>query len=276
MNKVIDANLIDNILLEGKKSVNKKDAAIKCLQCLDLTSLSSTDNEKTITELIQNSYVNELEGLKVAGLCVYPNFLKVLNEKLLDSEIRKIVVAGYFPSGQNPIELKLNEIKFAIDNGASEVDIVINRGAFLEGSYDIVSQETFKAKEICKDKILKVILEVGELGYNENMNKASKIAMEAGADFIKTSTGKIEKGADVYSFAVMLKSIKEFKEKNGVLKSIKAAGGISTFEQALNYYLLFSHYIGKEYLNPEYFRIGGSRLRDDLIKFIINQNPSNK
>ena len=263
MNKVIDANLIDNILLEGKKSVNKKDAAIKCLQCLDLTSLSSTDNDKTITELIQNSYVNELEGLKVAGLCVYPNFLKVLNEKLLDSEIRKIVVAGYFPSGQNPIELKLNEIKFAIDNGASEVDIVINRGAFLEGSYDIVSQETFKAKEICKDKILKVILEVGELGYNENINKASKIAMEAGADFIKTSTGKIEKGADVYSFAVML-------------KSIKAAGGISTFEQALNYYLLFSHYIGKEYLNPEYFRIGGSRLRDDLIKFIINQNPSNK
>lgn len=271
MSKVIDYDLIDNIILEERERVNKKDAAIKCLQCLDLTSLSSTDNEKTITELIQNSYVNELEGLKVAGLCVYPNFLKVLNEKLLDSEIRKIVVAGYFPSGQNPIELKLNEIKFAIDNGASEVDIVINRGVFFEGRYDIVSQETFKSKEICKDKILKVILEVGELENFENINKACKIVIEAGADFVKTSTGKIEKGADVYSFALMLESIKEFKEKTGVLKSIKAAGGISTFEQALNYYLLFSHYIGKEYINPQHFRIGGSRLRDDLINVILNE-----
>lgn len=272
MKSIIDINSIDKIIFEEKSKVDKKEVAIKCLQCLDLTSLSSIDNEESIMKLIENSYIEELKGLKVAGLCVYPNFLSVLNDNLFDNEIKKVVVAGYFPSGQNTLELKLNEIKFAIDNGAEEVDIVINRGLFLDGKFDIVSQETSKAKEICGDKILKVILEVGELGTFENIYKASNISLEAGADFIKTSTGKIEKGADIYSFAIMLKSILDYKEKTGVLKSIKVAGGISTFEQALDYYILFYHFLGKENLNPKHFRIGGSRLKDNLVQFILNHS----
>lgn len=271
MNSIIDKNSIDKILKFNKVSINKKEAAIICLKCLDLTSLSSTDNEESIKTLIKNSTVKEIDGLKVAGICVYSNFLNVLNENLLDKEIRKVVVAGYFPSGQNPIELKLNEIKFAVDNGAEEVDIVMNRGLFLEGKFDIVSQETSRAKEICKNIILKVILEIGELCSYENIYKASLIALESGADFIKTSTGKIEKGADIYSFSTMLKAINDYHKKTGVIKSIKASGGISTTEQALDYYTLFSHFIGYEYLIPKYFRIGGSKLKNDLVEFIINK-----
>jgi len=270
MNQIIDKNAIDAILLENKERINKKTSAIKCLECLDLTSLNNTDNAQTIKSFIENSKINELEKVKVAGLCVYPNFLEVLNECLLDKDIKKVVVAGYFPTGQNPLELKLNEIKFAVEKGAQEVDIVMNRGLFLEGKYSEVSQETFLAKEICKNIILKVILEVGELGSFENIYKASRIALEAGADFIKTSTGKIEKGADVYSFAITLMALKYYYNRTGILKSIKAAGGISTTEQALDYYILFSHFIGEEYINPKHFRIGGSRLKDNLVEFILN------
>lgn len=270
MNQIIDKNTIDKILLENRERINKKTSAIKCLECLDLTSLNNTDNAQTIKSFIENSKINELENVKVAGLCVYPNFLNVLNEYLLDKDIKKVVVAGYFPTGQNPIELKLNEIKFAVENGAQEVDIVMNRGLFLEGKYNEVSQETFLAKEICKNIILKLILEVGELGSYENIYKASKIALEAGADFIKTSTGKIEKGADVYSFAIMLMALKDYYSKTGILKSIKAAGGISTLEQALDYYILFSYFIGEENINSKYFRIGGSRLKDNLVDYILN------
>jgi len=270
MNQIIDKNTIDEIILEKKNSINKKDSAIKCLKCLDLTSLSGTDNRESIKKLIENSIIKELEGVKVAGICVYPNFIEVLNEYLLDEDIKKVVVAGYFPSGQNPLELKLNEIKFAVNNGAQEVDIVINRGLFLEGKFSEVSQETFRAKEICKDIILKVILEVGELSTYENIYKASILSLESGADFIKTSTGKIEKGADIYSFAIMLIALKDFYNRTGQLKSIKAAGGISTFEQVLDYYILFSHFIGEEYITPKYFRIGGSRLKDNLVEFILN------
>ena len=167
------------------------------------------------------------------------------------------------------VSIKLNEIKFAIDNNAQEVDIVMNRGLFLEGNFEEVSRETFLSKEICGDVVLKVILEIGELETYENIYKASLINLEAGADFIKTSTGKIEKGADVYSFAVMLMAIKDYYKKTGVLKSIKTAGGISTAEQALDYYILFSHYLGEENLNSKYFRIGGSRLKNNLVEFIL-------
>jgi deoxyribose-phosphate aldolase len=266
----IDKNIIDNILKEGKETINRKDAAINCLRCLDLTSLNSEDNANSIRKLIENSHIKELENIKVAGLCVYPNFLPLLNNTL-DKDIKKIVVAGYFPSGQNPIELKLNEIKFAVDNGAEEVDIVMNRGLFLEGKFDEVSQETFLAKQICKDITLKVILETGELNSLENVYKASLINLEAGADFIKTSTGKTSKGADIYSFAVMLKAIEDYENQTKILKSIKAAGGIVTAEQAIEYHILFSHFRGSQRLNSKYFRIGGSRLKDNLVSFILNR-----
>ena len=147
----------------------------------------------------------------------------------------------------------------------------MNRGLFLGGNLEEVSRETFLSKEICGDVVLKVILEIGELETYENIYKASLINLEAGADFIKTSTGKIDKGADVYSFAVMLMAIKDYYKRTGVLKSIKAAGGISTIEQALDYYILFSHYLGEDNLNSKHFRIGGSRLKNNLVEFILNQ-----
>ncbi len=266
MNNPNYKNLVDKIILEGRKNIDRGEAVKTCLQCLDLTSLNSTDTENNIKDLIKKSKVKE--SLKVAGICVYPIFLKELNENLHDKDIKKVVVSGGFPHGQLPLELKKNEVKYSIDNNAEEIDIVMNRGLFLEGKYENVSHETSVLKQVCGDKILKVILEVGELGSLENIYKASMINLEAGADFIKTSTGKIEKGADIYSFSAMLKAIKDYYDRTGVLKSIKAAGGISTAEQALDYYILFSHYLGKDNLNKKYFRIGGSRLRDNLVEFI--------
>lgn len=271
MSTLLNKTSVDEILLKGRLSINRREAVIKCLQCLDLTSLSSTDNEEKIMKLIEEAKIKEFEKVKVAGICVYPNFLRVLNDNLDDEEIKKVVVGGYFPTGQNPIEVKLNEIKYSVSNNAQEIDIVMNRGLFLGGNFEEVSRETFLSKEICGDVVLKVILEIGELETYENIYKASLINLEAGADFIKTSTGKIDKGADVYSFAVMLMAIKDYYKRTGVLKSIKAAGGISTIEQALDYYILFSHYLGEDNLNSKHFRIGGSRLKNNLVEFILNQ-----
>ncbi|MBP1629873.1 MAG: 2-deoxyribose-5-phosphate aldolase [Bacteroidetes bacterium] len=268
MEKIDFDNSIDLIISEGRKTINKKIAAIKIIECLDLTSLDSKENKDTILKLIKSSKIENIEGVRVAGICVYPNFLSILNNNLEDSNIKKVVVAGYFPSGQNPLELKLQEIEFAIKNGAQEVDIVMNRGLFLEGKYDEVSYETFMSKRVCGDNILKVILEVGDLVEYEKIFKASQIALESGADFIKTSSGKIERGADVYSFAIMLEALKDNYSKTGIFKGIKASGGISSFDQALDYYILFKHYFGVENLYKKHFRIGGSRLKDSIIDYL--------
>ncbi|MDD2529622.1 MAG: deoxyribose-phosphate aldolase [Bacteroidales bacterium] len=269
MNTKIVKEGIDEIIRNGRNSINKREASIKCLQCLDLTSLNSTDNEKTIINLIGKSSIEELDSINVAGICVYPTFLKTLSKNLHNKEVKKVVVSGGFPHGQLPLELKINEVKFSIDNNAEEIDIVMNRGLFLDGNFREVSRETSLMKQVCGDKILKVILEVGDLLNLDDIFKASMINLEAGADFIKTSTGKTEKGADIYSFSVMLEALKKYYENTGILKSIKAAGGISTAEQALDYCILFSHYFGEDNLNPKHFRIGGSRLRDNLVEYIL-------
>ncbi len=236
------------------------------LSILDLTTLEGSDKTDTIEQLCSKAIGFENYGLpNVAAVCVYPVFVRQARELLKDTNIRVASVAGAFPSGQSPLHIKLSEIQYAIDEGADEIDMVISRGKFLEGKYQEVGDEINDIKSICKDVHLKIILETGELNDLNMIYHASMIAMEAGGDFIKTSTGKIPVAATPEASYVMLKAIKEHKDKHGKMVGFKPAGGISTPEQAFNYIKLIENILGKDWLSPEYFRIGASRLANNLL-----------
>jgi deoxyribose-phosphate aldolase len=182
-----------------------------------------------------------------------------------DSPVRIAAVAGAFPSGQTSLAVKLMEVKFAIGEGANEIDTVINRGLLLEGSYQQVFDEIAAIKEACGEAHLKVILETGELNSIVAIRKASEIAINAGADFIKTSTGKVAVGATFPAFLIMLDTIKEYVSKTGKAIGIKPAGGIRTTGQAIDYYNLVNGILGEQWTSPNFFRIGASSLLDDLL-----------
>jgi deoxyribose-phosphate aldolase len=177
-------------------------------------------------------------------------------------------VAGAFPAGQSPIAIKLQEVQYALDEGADEIDMVISRGSFLEGDYNKVFDEISAIREITDNHTLKVILETGELQNSANISKASDLAMKAGADFIKTSTGKIAVSATLEAAEVMLQSIKKFHDTTGKWVGFKAAGGISTPDEALKYHQLVTQIVGKEQTTNQFFRIGASRLTDRLFAFL--------
>jgi deoxyribose-phosphate aldolase len=187
---------------------------------------------------------------------------------LKDTGIRVATTAGAFPSGQMPLSVKLEEIRYAVGEGADEIDIVISRGTFLENHYHIVYREIDAMRDLCRGTTLKVILETGELGSFENIAKASEIAIEAGADFIKTSTGKIQPAATETAVFVMLEVIRAYFTRTGKKIGIKPAGGISDPPKALNYYSLVRRTLGEEWLRPELFRIGASRLADRLLELL--------
>jgi len=239
------------------------------ISCIDLTTLEGTDNEARISELCfkARETKNRLYGSPyVAAVCVYPVFVKLARELLKDTGIKVASVAGGFPSGQIPLEIKLAELKYALDQGADEIDMVLSRGKFLEGDYASVEKEIISFKEVCGQKHLKVIIETGELGSNENVLKASELAIRAGADFLKTSTGKVKPAADPESFKVMINTIRSHYITTGKKIGIKAAGGISSYENAFMYYTMASSILGPEYLSKSLFRIGASSLLDNLIK----------
>ena len=260
---------IDTIITQLLSQANTKDILKKSLTLLDITTLNDEDYKNSIVKIISQSTYSlcGIEGA-VAGICIYSNLLPILREFSLDKRVRKVVVSGGFPTGQLSLEAKIKDIQFALENGADEIDIPINRGLFFENP-TVLGQEIKEIKQQIDlyDKVrLKVILETSQLRSYENVYKASMIAMNNGADFIKTSTGKTKQGADIYSSAVMIMAIKEFLSNNpDRVVGFKAAGGIRNSEQVLQYYSLMRYFFSEKYINQDTFRIGCSSLRDNLI-----------
>ena len=229
------------------------------LSFIDLTTLEGADTKEKIMALC-----NKAKQHKTAAVCVYPPFAKLVREQLKDTDIQTACVAGAFPAGQSPIHIKTAEVAYAIEQGAQEIDMVISRGTFLEGDYAAVGAEIKAIKQACGSAHLKVILETGELQTPENIKLASEIAITNGADFIKTSTGKIAVNATPDAAFVMLHVIKTHYEKTGQKIGFKAAGGISTPTDVEIYVKLVYAILGKDWLTPRLFRIGASRLVDKL------------
>jgi deoxyribose-phosphate aldolase len=248
-------------LKNAEQLPSKKDLQL-ILRCIDLTSLEGNDTSEKIRELCHKAKSNELYP---AAVCVYPVFIKTVKKQLKGSKIKTATVAGGFPSGQLPLKLKLREVKYAIKQGADEIDFTISRAAILEGNYEKLTEEVSAVKELCGDRTLKVILETGELGSEENIFLASNLALNAGADFIKTSTGKIPVGASIESVCAMLLAISEYFKRTGRAAGIKPSGRISNAEQAAQYLQLTKNILGEDWLNPTRLRFGASRLFDDVI-----------
>lgn len=241
---------------------------------VDLTTLEGMDTEGKVIQLCQKAmkpHVSLPDLPAVAAVCVYPNMVKVAKERLKGSGIKVASVATAFPSGMSTLEEKLEETKRAVGDGADEVDMVISRGEFLKGNYKYVFDEIGEVKEACGNAHLKVILETGELQTYENVRKASDIAMHAGADFIKTSTGKIQPAATQPVTLVMLEAIRDYFYETGRMVGMKPAGGIRKAKQAIQYLVLVKETLGAAWLTPEYFRFGASSLANDLLMQIVKQ-----
>lgn len=252
-----------------------KDSLQTILNCIDLTSLNGNDTHEKILSVCRKAYSFSVLGENipnVAAVCFYPPFMATAKKELAGKNIRIASVAGGFPSGQTSLKVKLDEIKYAIDGGADEIDTVISRGTFLEGEYNKVFDELAAQKEVCGNIHLKVILETGELETVANIRKASETAINAGADFIKTSTGKISPAATGEAFVVMADTILEYYNKTGKMIGIKPAGGISEPEQAFLYLQLLSEILGEKWMNNNYFRIGASRLADKVLNALVERN----
>ena len=252
----------------------KKEILKEIYACLDLTTLKCTDNAESVLALTEK--VNSLEEThpdfkNVAAICVYPNFAGIVSQSLEVDGVEVACVSGGFPSSQTFPEVKIAETALALKEGATEIDIVLSVGKFLSGDYEGVCDEIQELKDLCGEKSLKVILETGALKSAENIKKAAILSMYSGADFIKTSTGKEAPGATPYAAYVMCKAIKEYYAKSGRKVGFKAAGGITSVEDALLYYNIVEDVLGKEWLNSKLFRIGTSRLADLLLNEIAGE-----
>lgn len=252
----------------------KKEILKEIYSCLDLTTLKCTDNAESVLAFTEK--VNALDethpDLKnVAAICVYPNFAGIVSQSLEVEGVEVACVSGGFPSSQTFPEVKIAETALALKEGATEIDIVMSVGKFLSGDYEGVCDEIQELKDLCGDKSLKVILETGALKSAENIKKASILSMYSGADFIKTSTGKEAPGATPEAAFVMCKAIKEYYAKSGRKVGFKAAGGITSIEDALLYYNIVEDVLGKEWLNSKLFRIGTSRLASTLLNEIAGE-----
>ena len=239
--------------------------------CIDNTTLEGADTHQKVEQLCRQSLqmMDSGKGIaRVAAVCVYPVFVRQAKRLLEGSGIHVASVAGAFPAGQSPIEVKLMEVRYALDEGADEIDMVLSRGSLLEGDYQKVQDEVAAIKTACGPRHLKAILETGELQNSENIYRAAMLAMQGGADFIKTSTGKIAVSATLDAARTMLQAIVDFEEKNDRKIGFKAAGGISTPEQALDYYDLTFQMLGEKRANNQYFRIGASRLTTRLFQLL--------
>ncbi|MDX1591011.1 MAG: deoxyribose-phosphate aldolase [Balneolaceae bacterium] len=245
------------------------------LSMIDLTTLEGKDSEGKVIQMCAKArtpYAPMPELPHVAAVCVYPTMVSIASKILADTDIHVASVSTAFPSGMAPRSVKLSDTRFAVDQGADEIDMVISRGHFLRGEYNYVFDEIAEIKEACGSAHLKVILETGELETLENVRKASDIAMYAGADFIKTSTGKISPAATQPVTLVMLEAIRDFYRKTGKVIGMKPAGGIRKAKQALQYLVLVKETLGAEWLTPERFRFGASSLTNDLLMQIVKQN----
>jgi deoxyribose-phosphate aldolase len=252
-------------------SVPDKRLLMNILNMIDLTSLNTTDNRSQILHFTGrvNSFSGRYSNIpNVAAICVYPNFVSVVKEKLTAKNIKIAAVAGAFPSSQTFRSIKVTECKLSVEAGADEVDIVIPVGAFLGNDFAAVADEIREIKAAIGDKQLKVIVESGLLGGHKQIFKASMIAMDAGADFIKTSTGKTPVSATPEAAFIMCKAISDFYSETGIRVGFKASGGIINPADAISYYYIVSHCLGEEWLNNSLFRIGTSKLANNILSEI--------
>ena len=235
---------------------------------MDLTTLEGQDTPGKVAYLCRKALAPMDERFKTpscAAVCVYPNLVKAARSCLEGTSIQVASVATEFPSGQAPLRIKLSDTKFALSQGADEIDMVIDRGAFLSGSYNKVSDEIAAVKEACGDQAhLKVILETGDLETYDNVRLASEIAMRSGADFIKTSTGKIPSAATIPVTLVMLEAIRDYYYETGTRIGMKPAGGIRTAKESLHYLVMVRETLGNAWLTPKLFRFGASSLLTDV------------
>lgn len=256
------------------KNSSKTHALHLALSMIDLTTLDGKDTPEKVKRLCYkaNHLHDSLEGIpKVAAVCVYPTMVKYAKKELKGSKINVASVATSFPSGQSSLDVKLDETKFAVNEGADEIDMVISRGKFLSGDYNFVFDEIASIKEVCGKAHLKVILETGELDTLDNVRKASEIAIYAGADFIKTSTGKINPASTMPVTYVMLNAIKDYFKKTGIKIGMKPAGGISSSKLALQYLVMLNETLGNEWMNKDLFRFGASSLANDVLMQLQRQ-----
>ena len=262
----IDSKVAENNTLDVKKFL---------FNCIDLTTLNTTDSDESVMKFTQN--VNRFEesypDLKnVAAICVYPCFAEIVKDTLEVEGVNIACVSAGFPSSQTFIEVKVAETAMAILDGADEIDIVISVGKFLSGDYETMCDEIAEIKATCKEKHLKVILETGALQSAENIKKASILSMYAGADFIKTSTGKQQPAATPEAAYVMCQAIKEYYEQTGIKVGFKPAGGINCVNDALIYYTIVKEVLGDEWLTNKLFRLGTSRLANLLLSEIVGED----
>ena len=266
---------IDRLNTRSIKKDSKHSALYLALSMIDLTTLEGMDTPGKVRQLCYKArhLHNALNDIpSVAAVCIYTTLVRVAKEALEGSDIKVASVAMGFPSGQTDFASRLEEIGFAIDEGADEVDMVISRGKFLSGDFQTVFDEVAQAKKMCGKLHLKVILETSELVTLDNIRRASELSMSAGADFIKTSTGKAKCGATQPVTLVMLEAIRDFYLKTNKKVGMKPAGGISDAKTAIRYLIMVKETLGKDWLTPDLFRFGASSLANDILMQIKKQN----
>lgn len=280
----LDSPSVDKVGIEDRitrikaRSI-KKEAKIEglklALSMIDLTTLEGADTDNKVKQMcykarhLHDDYPNLPT---VAAVCVYPNFVETAVNQLKGSEVKVASVSTAFPSGHSSLEIKLEDTKIAVESGADEVDMVISRGRFHKGDYGYVFDEIAAVKNVCGKARLKVILETGELGNFDKVRKASDIAIYAGADFIKTSTGKIQPAATLPVTLVMLEAIKDYYYSSGKMVGMKPAGGISNAKLALQYLVLVKETLGNRWLTNSWFRFGASSLANDILMQLMKQS----
>lgn len=263
---------VEKILSEHQEENMNADVYKFLFNTIDLTTLNSTDSPQSVARFVErvNDFDNEHPELKnVAAICVYPNFAQVVRTVLDVSDVDIACVTGCFPSSQSFIEVKVAETAFAVDGGADEIDIVFNLGNYYDGNYEDVCDEIAELKAACREARLKVILETGALQNAADIKAASVLALYSGADFLKTSTGKGYPGATLEAAYVMAQCIKEYHQRTGNMVGFKASGGIATTADAVAYYTVIKEVLGEQWLTNEYFRIGASRLANNLLSDIL-------
>ena len=250
------------------KTSAKAEAIDLAISMVDLTTLEGADTAGKVRALCAKAVRPDPADAsvpKVAAVCVYPDLVDVAVQALLGSGVGVASVATAFPSGRSPLEAKLADTRAAVQAGATEIDMVIDRGAFLSGDYGTVFEQIVAVKDTCGDAHLKVILETGELATLDNVRRASWLAMRAGADFIKTSTGKVSPAATLPVTLVMLEAVRDYRAATGRQVGVKPAGGIRTTKDAIKYLVLVNETAGPDWLTPQWFRLGASSVLNDLL-----------
>ena len=242
---------------------------------VELTSLKTTDSEESILKFTEkvNEFDNQYPDLPhVATICVYPCYAKIVSQSLEVEGVEVACVSGSFPSSQALLEVKVAETALAVKDGATEIDIVMSVGKFLSGDYETVCDEISELKAVCGEKKMKVILETGCLANGTEIKKASLLSMFAGADYIKTSTGKEKVAATPEAAYIMCQAIKEFYDKTGIQIGFKPAGGINTVKDAVTYYTIVKEVLGEKWLTNQYLRLGTSRLANLLLSEVLGED----